>query len=267
MTKKSIIITSILCSILALLAILFGVVFRLRKIEVVITDKSEIVLTNDDIISASQLKLNKSIFMLDKQSVMDNIENKYAEIKVVDIKTTSVTSVKIMVRKRVEMFYAEYNSNYYCLDEDLKVLRITEIEPVNLIKISAEKLNINSDTKEKMFLNKDLAKLTYNFFVAMYENVKIDDDHYAERADICNLVNSLDFETDYALTDNGNNAVKFINLIVVTREGLKMQIASPEKDLGRKINICFATYNKLEDKTTGKIVIKYDGTVAYYPTV
>ena len=165
------------------------------------------------------------------------------------------------------MFYAEYNSNYYCLDEDLKVLRITEIEPVNLIKISAEKLNINSDTKEKMFLNKDLAKLTYNFFVAMYENVKIDDDHYAERADICNLVNSLDFETDYALTDNGNNAVKFINLIVVTREGLKMQIASPEKDLGRKINICFATYKKLEDKTAGKIVIKYDGTVAYYPTV
>lgn len=264
MTKKSIIITSILLSILALFLILFGAVFRLRHIDVVVTDNSSIVMTNDDIISASQLKKGKSIFMLDKQSAITNIENKYAEIKVVSIKTVSVMRVQIRVRERKEMFYAEYNSNFYCVDEDLKVLRKTETEPVNLIKINSEKLGITSDTKERDFLDKSTANITYKLFVAMYTNVKVDA-RYADRADILNLVKSIEIKTAYALTENGSNGVQYNNLILTTRAGLVMEIASPETGLNEKINVCFAAFNKLEDKSAGKIVVKYDGTKAYYP--
>ncbi len=262
MTKKSIIITSILLSILALLFILFGAVFRLRQIDVVRPEGSEIAVTDQDIIAASKLKLGKSIFMLDKQSAIDEIEQTYAEIKVVQIKTVSVVRVQIVVRERVEMFYAEYNNSFYCLDEDLKVLRQTETEPTNLIKIETD-LGITSNTKLHDFLNKDYALITYKLFTAMYTNVKVED-HYAERADICNLISSVKFEKGYELIDE-NNAVSFTNLIITTRAGLTMKIAAPENELGKKVNICFSTFDSLEDKTKGKIVIKYNGTAAYYP--
>lgn len=263
MTKKSIIFTSILLSILALMIVLFGAVFRLRQIDVEVQTGSNIVISKQDIVTASNLKHGSSIFMVDKQSAIDSIEQTYAEIKVVQIKTVNVMKLKICVRERVEMFYAEYNSAFYCLDEDSKVLRQTEIEPTNLIKIETD-IGINSNTKPRDFLNKTYAGYTYDLFVAMYTNVMVGA-RYAERADICDLIKSVSFETDYALTENGNNAVEFTNLILTTRAGLVMQIASPETNLGKKINICFTTYNNENiDNTKGRIVIKYDNSIVYY---
>lgn len=264
MTKKSIIISSILLSIVALMAILFGAVFRLRNVSVEVQPGANITVTNDKIIESANLKKGKSIFMLDKQSAINNIEQTYAEIKVVQIKTTNLMSVKIVVRERKEMFYAEHNSAYYCLDEDLKVLRLTEVEPTNLIKITTD-IGITSNTKKCDFMSQDYAKITYNMFVGMYTNVKVEG-RYAERDDMCNLVESIEIKTAHALTEDGNGGFEYTNLILKTRAGVVMQIANPNTDLGRKINICFAAYfNPKVDNTKGRIVIKYDGTNVYLP--
>lgn len=264
MTKKSIIISSILLSIVALMAILFGAVFRLRNVSVEVQPGANITVTNDKIVESANLKKGKSIFMLDKQSAINNIEQTYAEIKVVQIKTTNLMSVKILVRERKEMFYAEHNSVYYCLDEDLKVLRLTEVEPTNLIKITTD-IGITSNTKKCDFMSQDYAKITYNMFVGMYTNVKVEG-RYAERDDMCNLVESIEIKTAHALTEDGNGGFEYTNLILKTRAGVVMQIANPNTDLGRKINICFAAYfNPKVDNTKGRIVIKYDGTNVYLP--
>lgn len=264
MTKKSIIISSILLSIVALMAILFGAVFRLRNVSVEVQPGANITVTNDKIVESANLKKGKSIFMLDKQSAINNIEQTYAEIKVVQIKTTNLMSVKIIVRERKEMFYAEHNSAYYCLDEDLKVLRLTEVEPTNLIKITTD-IGITSNTKKCDFMSQDYAKITYNMFVGMYTNVKVEG-RYAERDDMCNLVESIEIKTAHALTEDGNGGFEYTNLILKTRAGVVMQIANPNTDLGRKINICFAAYfNPKVDNTKGRIVIKYDGTNVYLP--
>ena len=257
MTKKSIIISSILLSIVALMAILFGAVFRLRNVSVEVQPGANITVTNDKIVESANLKKGKSIFMLDKQSAINNIEQTYAEIKVVQIKTTNLMSVKIIVRERKEMFYAEHNSAYYCLDEDLKVLRLTEVEPTNLIKITTD-IGITSNTKKCDFMDKAYADLTYQLFVSMYTNVMVEG-RYAEREDMCNLVESIEIKTAHALTEDGNGGFEYTNLILKTRAGVVMQIANPNTDLGRKINICFAAYfNPAVDNTKGRIVIKYD---------
>ena len=264
MTKKSIIISSILLSIVALMTILFGAVFRLRNVSVEVQPGANITVTNDKIVESANLKKGKSIFMLDKQSAINNIEQTYAEIKVVQIKTTNLMSVKIIVRERKEMFYAEHNSAYYCLDEDLKVLRLTEVEPTNLIKITTD-IGITSNTKKCDFMSQDYAKITYDMFVGMYTNVKVEG-RYAEREDMCNLVESIEIKTAHALTEDGNGGFEYTNLILKTRAGVVMQIANPNTDLGRKINICFAAYfNPKVDNTKGRIVIKYDGTNVYLP--
>ncbi len=264
MTKKSIIISSILLSIVALMAILFGAVFRLRNVSVEVQPGANITVTNDKIVESANLKKGKSIFMLDKQSAINNIEQTYAEIKVVQIKTTNLMSVKIIVRERKEMFYAEHNSAYYCLDEDLKVLRLTEVEPTNLIKITTD-IGITSNTKKCDFMDKAYADLTYQLFVSMYTNVMVEG-RYAEREDMCNLVESIEIKTAHALTEDGNGGFEYTNLILKTRAGVVMQIANPNTDLGRKINICFAAYfNPAVDNTKGRIVIKYDGTNVYLP--
>ena len=264
MKKKSIIISSILLSIVALIAILVGAVFRLRNVSVEVQPGANITVTNDKIVESANLKKGKSIFMLDKQSAINNIEQTYAEIKVVQIKTTNLMSVKIIVRERKEMFYAEHNSAYYCLDEDLKVLRLTEVEPTNLIKITTD-IGITSNTKKCDFMSQDYAKITYNMFVGMYTNVKVEG-RYAEREDMCNLVESIEIKTAHALTEDGNGGFEYTNLILKTRAGVVMQIANPNTDLGRKINICFAAYfNPAVDNTKGRIVIKYDGTNVYLP--
>ena len=269
MTKKSIITTSILLSILALIIVLFGAVFRLRQVDINIAlpEGSTISVTKEDILNASKLKMGGSIFMVDKQSAIDNIEQTYAEIKVVQIKTTSVMRIEIKVRERIEMFYAEYQNTIYCMDEDLKVMRIfaktTESEPTNLIKIETD-IGITSNTKKCDFMNKTYADICYKFFVGMYTNVMISG-RYVERADMCALVKTIKFEKAHALTEDGNNAVAYTNLILITHQGVTMQIANPETDLGTKLNICFAAFDKLTDKTKGKIVIKHNNTYAYLP--
>lgn len=271
MTKKSIIISSILLSIVALMAILFGAVFRLRQVDINIAlpEGSTISVTKEDILNASKLKMGGSIFMVDKQSAIDNIEQTYAEIKVVQIKTTSVMRVEIKVRERIEMFYAEYQNTIYCMDEDLKVMRIfaktSESEPTNLIKITTD-IGITSNTKKCDFMSQDYAKITYNMFVGMYTYVKIDNSRDAEREDMCNLIKSIKFKTAHALTDAGNSGVEYTNLIINTRTGVVIQIAEPQSNLGRKLNICFAAYfNPAVDNTKGRIVVRYDGTNAYLP--
>lgn len=265
MTKKSIIISSILIFIVALTAVLFGAVFRLRKIDVEVQPGSNITVANDKILESANLKKGKSIFMLDKQSAINNIEQTYAEIKVVQIKTVSVTRVKIIIRERKEMFYAEHQNTFYCMDEDLKVLRLTEVEPTNLIKLTTD-VGITSNTKKCDFMSQNYAKITYDMFVGMYTYVKIDNSRDAEREDMCNLIESIEFKTAHALTDGGNSGVEYTNLIINTRTGVVIQIAEPQSNLGRKLNICFAAYfNPAVDNTKGRIVVRYDGTNAYLP--
>ena len=175
MSKKSIITLSIIGFIIALIGILFGAVFRLLSQKVTVPKLQIVEVSKKDIISAAGLKNGQSIFMIDKQKAIDNVEKKFPNIKVIEINTTSLTEINIRVRTRYEMFYAEFENKYFIMDEDLKVLNIleknlesgTSNEPKHLINIESD-LNIDEKTKICDFVgSKQQKKILYQLILLL----------------------------------------------------------------------------------------------------
>lgn len=285
MKKKWIILTSILVSVLAILLILFGFVFVLRRQTVTILDNPEEWIENaseEDIISVAGLKNGKSIFMLDKDKAIENIETKFPYIKVVQIKTASAVRVEIVVRRRHEMFYyfLPRSGTYYILDEDLKVLNVIQSstnepsvnEPTNLIKLDVKNFGVSASTKAGDFVGQEYSNVVYNFVTSVFKYAEFDDPSTEEedykflpinetRNQLKALISTLEFKQ--GVTADGS----YNRLVLTTRSdiyGVKMDIGKPEENLEYKVNVCFATLNKLSetDKKSGTIKITYlfDGT-------
>lgn len=262
MKKKYIIISSIIAGVLAILLILFGAVFVLRKQSVVFIDDANQALniSENDIINTAGLKKGKSIFMLDKDKATANIESTYPYLKVVQIKTTSAVRVEIKVRRRFEMYYSyvEKFKKYYVFDEDLKLLRITEIEPTNLTYLNLSNLGITANTLEGNFVGDEYSqKIIYDLFTSIYKTVKIDG-NFLTREQICSLVTDIEFKSGYTLDE------EYTRVILTTSYGVKIDIGKPEDNFEYKINFCFATLNALNEEQKSKGTIKFfylgDGT-------
>lgn len=275
MTKKAKIITiSIVLSILALILILFGAVFCLYKQDVVfIGDRSSTIdITNEEIIESAGLKKGRPIFSLDKETAMNNIERTYPYLKVIQINTVSAIRIEISVRERYEMYYTYSDSTkkYYVLDEELKVLRMSNIEPIGITKLESsilgedmlDILGITSNTIVSDFLSTENYRgITYNLFVSMYNTVMIDDagtDRYVDREDIKSLITKLQFAKGYTLEETYDRVI--LNL----SNGFIVDIGKPQENFQDKVNICFSALDTLIEngETSGTIKYTYldDGT-------
>ena len=246
MSKKSVVFLFLITILIALAGVLFGVVFCLRSQSVVIIGETEVSATQEEIIKTAGLKQKQSIFMIDKDKAISKIEKEYSHIKVVQIKTTSLTKVEIHVRARIEMFCTEYNGRYYVLDEDLKVLNITTEQPEdNLIHINPtiltkedsnnNALNLNEETDVCDFVGTShQQKVVKGLQTAMMTVVtKITGEgenatkEYLTREDVCDFLEEIQF-VDY----NSYN-----KLLIKTKFGVILDIEKPTKDLNNKINI------------------------------
>lgn len=275
MTKKAKIITiSIVLSILALILILFGAVFCLYKQDVVfIGDRSSTIdITNEEIIESAGLKKGRPIFSLDKETAMNNIERTYPYLKVIQINTVSAIRIEISVRERYEMYYTYSDSTkkYYVLDEELKVLRMSNIEPIGITKLESsilgeemlDILGITSNTIVSDFLSTENYRgITYNLFVSMYNTVMIDDagtDRYVDREDIKSLITKLQFAKGYTLEETYDRVI--LNL----SNGFIVDIGKPQENFQDKVNICFSALDTLIENGETRGTIKYtyldDGT-------
>jgi len=271
MSRKAVISFSIIAFIIVLVGVLFGTVFCVRSQSVAIIGDSPVNVSKEDILSTAGFKNGQSIFLLDKDKAINNIEAKYPYVKVVHIKTTSVTAIEIQVRARHEMCYAKFNNNYYFLDEELKVLKIIEEspeeqesnEPTHLTKIDDGVLNLNSSTMVCDFIGNDFQKETMiQLHSAMITTVtktvpggEGEDEVYFTRADVCEMIRHVKFEQHET----------YDKIIVATKHGVKLDIENPTTDLQNKINICFSTIKEfLSDPATeskaqgGTIKIYYD---------
>lgn len=268
MTKKAKIITiSIVLSILALILILFGAVFCLYKQDVVfIGDRtSTIDITNEEIIESAGLKKGRPIFSLDKETAMNNIERTYPYLKVIQINTVSAIRIEISVRERYEMYYTYSDSTkkYYVLDEELKVLRMSDIEPIGITKLESsilgedmlDILGITSNTIVSDFLSTENYRgITYKLFVSMYNTVMIDDagtDRYVDREDIKSLITKLQFAKGYTLEETYDRVI--LNL----SNGFIVDIGKPQENFQDKVNICFSALDTLIENGETRGTIKY----------
>lgn len=268
MKKGAIISLSMILLILALIGILFGAGFCLRSQTVKVVGDRPISISKEEIISSAELKNGQSIFLIDKEKAIKNIEAKHAEIKVIQIKTKSVTEIEIVVRARQKMFYTIFNDKYYIMDEELKVLEIKEIITENganpvpqLTHIKDNSLNINNSTLKCDFVGNDFQqKVMYSLNQAMLNNVKEELEKnkkvYYSRADFVDMFKYIEFESYES----------FNKIILTTKYGVKFDIENPSENLTNKLNICLSTVKSLIAEGEGreasgviKIYIDNDG--------
>lgn len=269
MKKSGIISLSVIVVIIALIGILFGAVFCLRTQNVTFLGDGAVAIDKEDIIKTAGLKKGQSIFMIDKEEATNKIEAKYPYVKVIQIKTTSLTEIDIRIRARHNTCYTKHENNYYIMDEEFKVLNILEAsdeteesnEPTNLIHIEENVLNINSSTEVCDFVGSDYQKnLMYEFYTSMITTVTKTEGEGEEkielfftREDVCDMILDIQFE-DFQT---------YQKIIISTKHGVKLDIENPSKNLQNKINICFSTIDQFltdenDKEKSGTIKIYYD---------
>ena len=267
MSKNAVVSLSIITVAIVLIGILFGTVFCLRTQNVTIVGDSPVVISKEDIIRAASLKNGQSIFMLDKQKAISKIEATYPYVKVIQIKTTSVTEIDIKIRARHEMCYSKQNNNYYIMDEELKVLNIIEASvdesnaPTNLIHIEDGVLNINSSTMVCDFVgsanHKNIMAELYKAMVTVVTKAIGDGEDsveaYFTRSDVCEMLKDIQFQEYETYT----------KIIISTKHGVKLDIENPDKNLQNNINICFSTIKEFLSNSETEIKAK-SGTIKIY---
>ena len=264
--KTKIIVSSILIFFIAIIAILFGAVFRLRKQSVKVVGNEILSVSAEEIISKAELKNGTSIFFLDKDKAIDKIETSIPDIKVIQIKTTSVTEVEIVVRARIETYYTKIDNIYYVMDEELKVLKITSepSETENLIRIynsinaQADKpfLTIKEQTAVADFVGGEYKNAFYNLYTSIYKTAtKLveGEKQYLIRQEVIDLIESVTLGTANTLKE------EYVRLIVKTSTGVVFDIAKPNEKLEEKVNMCISAYESGEyDTTKGVIKLFYN---------
>ncbi len=264
MTKKGIIWISVVLALLVLTGVLFGAVFCLRKQEVKNVGDGKLTVSNDAIIQTAGFKKGSSIFLLDKEKAINNIESVHPEIKVIQIKTVSLIRIEIVVRMRHEMFYTKIDQQYYVLDEELKVIDIRDDDdllerPVShLIQITNGLENISiTSTKEGDFVGtEEQQQATKNLYVGMVTAVRktVGEQLISyDREDVRNTIKEVKFETFNT----------FNKIVVTTSYGVKLDIENPQENMTHKVNVCFSSISQfIKDESnkekSGTIKIYYD---------
>lgn len=127
MKKAWIIVFSIIIAVILLFVILSFTVFSLKSVKIDYrTNKVNITATDDEIIESGDIELGGSVFFRNKQSYIDKIEYNNPYVKVINIETVFPSSFVIHIAERQEVFAIEHNMQYYIVDEEYKVLRITD---------------------------------------------------------------------------------------------------------------------------------------------
>lgn len=205
MSKKR---SIILISVIALITIIFVVtstVFRVNFMSVSISEVSE-KFTNSQIISASGIEQGKTIFFINKQKAIDNIESKIPYAKVNKIETKFPNKLIFHMEERKELAYFSISSTYYIVDEDLKVLRTASVKP-SLIKLSG----YGENTEAGKFLSITKLNSVFDCFGKIWQ-INNGAGFTLNNADAIDKISEIEY----------NSAEKTVNFI--TKEGFKILV-------------------------------------------
>ena len=156
-TKRLVILLSIFAMII-LIVVLSSTVFSLSKVEVSFLEVPTKFSTqnNQEIIKSGDFEKGKSIFLVNKNKHIKNIEEQFPNLKVVGIETCFPNRLVVQVVERQE-FLAVYNyeqENYYVVDGEMKVLRVVD--------------NVSSiQNLARCMLTQDLANYQNGDFIAL----------------------------------------------------------------------------------------------------
>lgn len=124
MKKVWIIISCVAVGVIGLIILLSFTLFSLKNVSVDFrTSKSNIVLSDEQIIESAGFSYGSSVFFHGKKDYAKNIENADPYIKVINIETVFPSSFIIHISERQEIFAIEKDGEYLICDDEFKVLK------------------------------------------------------------------------------------------------------------------------------------------------
>ena len=261
MTKRCIIITtSILVGIMMIFTILFGVVFCAWNIDLKYQDDFVYKNQTAEILAVSKLKKGSSIFSIDRNEVASNIETAYPNLKAT-VNLTGFNRIKIILSNRKPLYYFVQEAVYYILDEDCKILDITNDANIANKYIKLENnFSATESTTAGQFIEceyshicKDLFRVMYMYLGEDADNDGVLDSNEITRDDMRAQIVSIKFDKSADLYGQVDK------IILTTSQGVKISIIQPEINLGIKANKAFSALRVLSDsdKACGSINVLY----------
>lgn len=173
MSKKRSLIIFIVILVLAVGLIFSSTIFRVRNQTVHFSEQIEGV-SDENIVSAGEIKLGKSIFLINKNEAKNKIEKVVPYAKVEKIYVTFPNTVVYEISKRVEFCFFEKEGNYFICDSALKILRTSSERP-SLIEINAD---FDKSETGEFISNSSLSALFNTFWETI--SIEIDGQDSAE---------------------------------------------------------------------------------------
>lgn len=235
--KIIIIIASVICALLLLGIILTFTVFTFKKfdIEFETTTNLDSDLVYEQLTNEIDFDFNKALILLDKHKIVNQIENKFPYLKVINMEIKFPNSITIHMAQRQELYAFIKNDNYYIVDEDMKVLRIEQSYVSNrenaiLVKDITPSQNVEdiqlSSVLEFEGIDKFLFKQVYNAFLTNNRN-KVEMMGFFKELTLFNRVNPESY-------------VNELTLKLIAHDGFEYYIYNKENNTNLKVNKLFA---------------------------
>lgn len=233
---------------MTLLVVLVSAVFTVQSISVNWHTKPNVltVENNDNIISSSKIKQKSSVFTLKKKDYIASIEKNNSYVKVDSIEVQFPNKVVIHVSEREPYYYLNIGvGEYAILDEDLKVLELTNDlnAYINKFGISPIEMNIDSTMIANLTIGSgDFLSVactdTYTTFASFVSKI----DYTPLKAK--NTIKSIRLVND--------------NLYVYTYLGLDMYIDDIGNNFTDKLLYGFSVYEEYKDTYFEGTIMCYD---------
>lgn len=201
------------------------------NVQEIIVEKNTVV-SSDTIVSLSEIKLYKNIFLINKLGAIEKIE-KNPYIESAKISRSLPNKIKITVKERSEKYLVEFaEGKYAVLDGQGYILKITS-ELINLPIIVGTKTDMNAfienvDNQSRL-CDEDLKKFdTITNIVEIAKNYEVDT--YITKIDVGDINDvKLDLQTEQKIVYLGscsdlNTRILYMKDIIEKEKGIKGEI-------------------------------------------
>lgn len=162
--KRSIILISVITAIMVIFVI-FTTVFRVNLQKVTVVGEKTENISIENVISSSGIKKGKSIFLINKEQAINQIEksNPYVKIEKIEIKFPN--KIEYIISAREEFCFEIVGGTYTVFDNEFKALRKTDEKPSGLIEIK----NLNATANVGEFATQNLIKNCFSIFEETFQ--------------------------------------------------------------------------------------------------
>lgn len=233
--KTLAIVLSILFALVLVVA-LGQSVFRVGNIELVshTTTNHLSSLNESAVLAGSELNKGKSVFLLDRETYIANLEKNQPYIKVLSIEVAWPNTIKFHYAERVELYaIALADGGYAYVDNEFKILRVSQVSfnstQQNCILLDCGFDKASTDLSAGMFLD----KTKFSDFVGIY-------DAYTQMGYSVSQMKSMISEITNETNSDGHTTV------LQTFLGVRIQILNSAYYTSQKITLAYSMLETLD---------------------